>query len=265
MLGVQCTLHSTHCTPPNVQWAPFRVQCGISAGVKMKQLLKIQCVHTTKCTLSVWTLQSVLRVCGDPACRGESVQSVEAFWQVSEPSGPTRQLHNRWSCRKTSTPLKASALRPCHPPPPLPPVWKIFTPTSSFHSQRSESLRAPLWGVSLIFTWWKKLHFSEKRPKGKDLNATQGLCAPATPLSLYQQSARFSPHAIIFTATALRAPLWGVSLIFRWWENSLKSLKGKLGDFFYYLKVIIQTKLREVSTSNFHQKALMWVKKKAKG
>ena len=38
-----------------------------------------------------------------------------------------------------------------------------------------------------------------------------------------------------------------------------------LRQFFYWLKVIIRTKLREVSISNFHQKALMWVKKRPKG
>ena len=35
----------------------------------------------------------------------------------------------------------------------------------------------------------------------------------------------------------------------------LFKLKGKLGDFFYWLKVFIGPKLREVSKGNFHRKA----------
>ena len=35
-------------------------------------------------------------------------------------------------------------------------------------------------------------------------------------------------------------------------------LKGKLGDFFYWLKVFIGPKLRQVSIGNFHRNAPNW-------
>ena len=50
------------------------------------------------------------------------------------------------------------------------------------------------------------------------------------------------------------------------WENvgNTFCLKGKLGNFFYWLKVFIGPKLREVSTGNFHRKAPKWAKKRVK-
>ena len=42
-------------------------------------------------------------------------------------------------------------------------------------------------------------------------------------------------------------------------------LKGKLGDFFYRLKVFIGPKLDLVSKGNFHRKAPKWVKNQLKG
>ena len=47
--------------------------------------------------------------------------------------------------------------------------------------------------------------------------------------------------------------------------DSHRSLKGKLGDFFYLFKVFIGPKLRQVSVGNFHRKAPKWVKNQAKG
>ena len=51
------------------------------------------------------------------------------------------------------------------------------------------------------------------------------------------------------------------------WENvgNTFCLKGKLGNFFYWLKVFIGPKLRQVSKGNFHRKAPKWVKNQAKG
>ena len=42
-------------------------------------------------------------------------------------------------------------------------------------------------------------------------------------------------------------------------------LKGKLGNFFYRLKVFIHTKLDLVSKGNFHRKAPKWVQNQLKG
>ena len=42
-------------------------------------------------------------------------------------------------------------------------------------------------------------------------------------------------------------------------------LKGKSGDFFYWLKVFIGPKPRHVSKGNLHRKAPKWVKNQAKG
>ena len=51
------------------------------------------------------------------------------------------------------------------------------------------------------------------------------------------------------------------------WENvgNTFCLKGKLGNSFYWLKVFIGPKLRQVSKGNFHRKAPKWVKNQAKG
>ena len=46
------------------------------------------------------------------------------------------------------------------------------------------------------------------------------------------------------------------------YSNTL--LKGKLGKFFYWLKVFIGPKLREVSIGNFHRKAPKWAKNQVK-
>ena len=46
------------------------------------------------------------------------------------------------------------------------------------------------------------------------------------------------------------------------YSNTL--LKGKLGKFFYWLKVFIGPKLREVSIDNFHRKAPKWAKNQVK-
>ena len=46
--------------------------------------------------------------------------------------------------------------------------------------------------------------------------------------------------------------------------SRLDDLKGKSDDFFYWLKVFIGPKLREVSTGNFHRKAPKWAKKRVK-
>ena len=47
-------------------------------------------------------------------------------------------------------------------------------------------------------------------------------------------------------------------------NEHLDDLKGKLGDFFYRLKVFISPKLKEVSISNFHRKAPKWENNQAK-
>ena len=44
----------------------------------------------------------------------------------------------------------------------------------------------------------------------------------------------------------------------------LSAFKGE-GDFFYWLKVFIGPKLRQVSKGNFHPKAPKWIKNQAKG
>ena len=43
------------------------------------------------------------------------------------------------------------------------------------------------------------------------------------------------------------------------------TVKGKLGDFFYWLKVFIGPKLGQVSKGNFHREAPKWVKNQVKG
>ena len=51
-----------------------------------------------------------------------------------------------------------------------------------------------------------------------------------------------------------------------YWSNDLICLlKGKLGDFFYWLKFFIGPKQKQVSKGNFHRKASKWVKNQTKG
>ena len=44
-----------------------------------------------------------------------------------------------------------------------------------------------------------------------------------------------------------------------------KMIKGEVKQFFYWLKVFIGSKLREVSTGNIHRNAPKWVKNQVKG
>ena len=62
--------------------------------------------------------------------------------------------------------------------------------------------------------------------------------------------------------TALTPPCPFLEITLRFFPEN--PLKGKLGDFFYWLKVFIGPKLREVSTGNFCRKAPKWAKKQVK-
>ena len=61
---------------------------------------------------------------------------------------------------------------------------------------------------------------------------------------------RFSPKSL---ARAISGLLLGDNNVLR--KKQSLTLKGKLGDFFYWLKVFIGPKLGQVSKGNFHQKA----------
>ena len=48
-------------------------------------------------------------------------------------------------------------------------------------------------------------------------------------------------------------------------QVTMKMIKGEVEQFFYWLKVFIGPKLRQVSKGNFHRKAPKWVKNQVKG